>query len=59
MDRGSIPLTSTNRNRSIINIYVTQQFDENMKEIVLGLIAIGSAPFSADKIQDYFINKLS
>jgi len=53
MDRGSIPLTSTNRNRSIINIYVTQQFDENMKEIVLGLIAIGSAPFSADKIQDY------
>ena len=24
-----------------------------MKEIVLGLLAIGSAPFSADKIQDY------
>ena len=32
---------------------MTQQFDESMKEIVLGLIAIGSAPFSADKIQDY------
>jgi len=32
---------------------VTQQFDESMKEIVLGLIAIGSAPFSADKINDF------
>ena len=32
---------------------MTQQFDEGMKEIVLGLLAIGSAPFSADKIQDY------
>jgi len=32
---------------------VTQQFDEGMKEIILGLLAIGSAPFSADKIQDY------
>ena len=32
MDRGSIPLTSTNRNPFIINIYVTQQFDEGMKE---------------------------
>jgi GH24 family phage-related lysozyme (muramidase) len=53
MDRGSIPLTSTNRNPFIINIYVTQQFDEGMKEIVLGLLAIGSAPYSADKIQDY------
>ena len=53
MDRGSTPLTSTNRNPFIINIYVTQQFDEGMKEIVLGLLAIGSAPYSADKIQDY------
>jgi len=53
MDRGSTPLTSTNRNTFIINIYVTQQFDEGMKEIVLGLLAIGSAPFSAEKIQDY------
>ncbi|MGYP003124007475 len=32
---------------------MTQQFDEGMKEIVLGLLAIGSAPFSADKIQDF------
>jgi GH24 family phage-related lysozyme (muramidase) len=53
MDRGSIPLTSTNRNLFIINIYVTQQFDEGMKDIVLGLLAIGTAPFSADKLQDY------
>jgi GH24 family phage-related lysozyme (muramidase) len=53
MDRGSTPLTSTNRNLFTINIYVTQQFDEGMKEIVLGLLAIGSAPFSADKIQDF------
>jgi GH24 family phage-related lysozyme (muramidase) len=32
---------------------VTQQFDEGMKDIVLGLLAIGTAPFSADKLQDY------
>tara|TARA_R110002124_G_scaffold131542_3_gene293746 strand:+ start:315 stop:1139 length:825 start_codon:yes stop_codon:yes gene_type:complete len=31
---------------------VTQQFDESMKEIVLGLIAIGTAPYSASKIED-------
>ena len=31
---------------------MTQQFDESMKEIVLGLIAIGTAPYSASKIQD-------
>ena len=53
MDRGSTPLTSTNRNPFIINIYVTQQFDEGMKEIALGLLAIGTAPFSADKIKDF------
>ena len=53
MDRGSIPLTSTNRNLFIINIYVTQQFDEGMKEIALGLLAIGTAPFSADKLKDF------
>ena len=35
-----------------LNIYVTQQFDESMKEIVLGLIAIGTAPYSASKIED-------
>jgi hypothetical protein len=28
-----------------------------MKEIVLGLLAIGSAPFSADKIQDFLDNR--
>ena len=32
---------------------MTEQFDESMKEIVLGLIAIGSAPFSADRINDF------
>lgn len=32
---------------------MTEQLDEGMKEIVLGLLAIGSAPFSADKIQDF------
>ena len=32
---------------------MTQQFDEGMKDIVLGLLAIGTAPFSADKLQDY------
>lgn len=53
MDRGSTPLTSTNRNSFTINIYVTQQFDEGMKEIALGLLAIGTAPFSADKIKDF------
>ena len=53
MDRGSTPLTSTNRNLFTINIYVTQQFDEGMKDIVLGLLAIGTAPFSADKLQDF------
>ena len=53
MDRGSTPLTSTNRNSFIINIYVTQQFDEGMKEIALGLLAIGTAPFSADKLKDF------
>ena len=53
MDRGSTPLTSTNRNSFTINIYVTQQFDEGMRDIVLGLLAIGTAPFSADKLQDY------
>ena len=31
---------------------MTQQFDESMKEIVLGLIAIGTAPYSASKIED-------
>jgi len=35
---------------------VSEQLDEGMKEIVLGLLAIGSAPYSADKIQD-FLNK--
>ena len=53
MDRGSTPLTSTNRNSFTINIYVTQQFDEGMKEIALGLLAIGTAPFSADKLKDF------
>ena len=53
MDRGLTPLTSTNRNLFTINIYVTQQFDEGMKEIALGLLAIGTAPFSADKIKDF------
>jgi len=52
MDRGSIPLTSTNRNLFIINIYVTQQFDEGMREILLSLLAVGTAPFSAQKIED-------
>ena len=52
MDRGSTPLTSTIWNYDTINIYVTQQFDESMKEIVLGLIAIGTAPYSASKIED-------
>jgi len=51
MDRGSIPLTSTSWNYNTINIYVTQQFDESMKEIILGLIAIGTAPYSASKIE--------
>ena len=32
---------------------MTQQFDEGMKDIVLGLLAIGTAPFSADKLQDF------
>ena len=32
---------------------MTQQFDEGMKEIALGLLAIGTAPFSADKIKDF------
>ena len=32
---------------------MTEQLDEGMKEIILGLLAIGSAPFSADKIQDF------
>jgi GH24 family phage-related lysozyme (muramidase) len=32
---------------------VTQQFDEGMKEIALGLLAIGTAPFSADKLKDF------
>ena len=31
---------------------MTQQFDESMKEIVLGLLAIGTAPYSASKIED-------
>ena len=53
MDRGSTPLTSTNWNSFTINIYVTQQFDEGMKEIALGLLAIGTAPFSADKLKDF------
>lgn len=35
---------------------MAQQFDEGMKEIMLGLMAIGTAPYSADKIQD-FLNK--
>ena len=52
MDRGSTPLTSTNRNLFIINIYVTQQFDEGMREILLSLLAVGTAPFSAQKIED-------
>ncbi len=30
---------------------MTQQFDESMKEIVLGLLAIGTAPYSASKIE--------
>ena len=33
---------------------MTQQFDESMKEIVLGLVAIGTAPYSASKIEDVF-----
>jgi GH24 family phage-related lysozyme (muramidase) len=33
---------------------VTQQFDESMKEIVLGLVAIGTAPYSVSKIEDVF-----
>ena len=53
MDRGSIPLTSTNSNIFTINIYVTQQFDEGMKEIALGLLAIGTAPYSADKLKSF------
>jgi len=32
---------------------VTQQFDEGMKEIALGLLAIGTAPYSADKLKDF------
>ena len=32
---------------------MTQQFDEGMKEIALGLLAIGTAPFSADKLKDF------
>ena len=32
---------------------MNQQFDEGMKDIVLGLLAIGTAPFTADKLQDY------
>jgi GH24 family phage-related lysozyme (muramidase) len=36
---------------------VSEQLDEGMKEIVLGLLAIGSAPFSADKIQNYLDNR--
>ena len=31
---------------------MTQQFDEGMKEILLGLIAVGTAPYSAQKIED-------
>jgi len=33
---------------------VTEQFDESMKEIILGLVAIGTAPYSASKIEDVF-----
>ena len=32
---------------------MTQQFDEGMKEIALGLLAIGTAPYSADKLKDF------
>ena len=56
MDRGSTPLTSTIRNSFTINIYVTQQFDEGMKEILLGLIAVGTAPYSAQKIENILNN---
>ena len=52
MDRGSTPLTSTIWNSFTINIYVTQQFDEGMREILLSLLAVGTAPFSAQKIED-------
>ena len=36
---------------------MSEQLDEGMKDIVLGLLAIGSAPFSADKIQNYLDNR--
>ncbi len=32
---------------------MTQQFDEGMREIALGLLAIGTAPYSADKLKDF------